>query len=65
METQTEETPVNKPPSDYKLEGKWLEVVEYPDPVLKAKALPVEVFDDDLAVLCKNMLYTMYKSPGR
>ncbi len=49
---------------DYKLDGERLEIKEYPAKVLLQKAKPVVEFDEDLALLCKNMLYTMYKAPG-
>jgi len=49
---------------NYKFEGKKLEVITFPDPILSKKALPVENFDGELLELCKNMLYTMYKAPG-
>lgn len=49
---------------DYKFEGKELEIYTYPDPVLTKVAQEVEIFDEDLKLLCKNMLYTMYHAPG-
>lgn len=49
---------------NYSLEGEKLEIVTYPAPVLKQVAKPVETFDDELAKLCKDMLYTMYHAPG-
>lgn len=48
----------------YKLEGQTLPIFTYPAPVLKKIAKPVEVFDDDLRELIKNMLFTMYHAPG-
>jgi peptide deformylase len=50
--------------SNYTFEGELLDIEVYPAPVLKKVAEAVEVFDEDLHTLCKNMLYTMYKSPG-
>jgi len=35
-----------------------------PDPVLKAKAKPVEAVDDELRLLMDDMLETMYDAPG-
>lgn len=49
---------------NYKLEGEKLQIFTYPDPVLSAKALPVEKFTPDLKDLVKNMLFTMYHAPG-
>lgn len=49
---------------NYSLEGNKLELEIFPSAVLKKKAKVVEHFDDDLRQLCKDMLYTMYKSPG-
>lgn len=51
---------------NYKYEGKELEIVTYPDPVLTkvAEEVKPEEFNDDLKELCKNMLYTMYNAPG-
>lgn len=36
----------------------------YPDPVLRTKASPVEVFDEELARLIDDMVATMYAAPG-
>lgn len=58
METRT----VSRP--DYILEGEKLKIFTYPSPILKKKATNVESFNKDLEVLIKNMLYTMYLSPG-
>jgi peptide deformylase len=41
-----------------------LQILEYPDPRLRTKAKPVEVFDAALAKLVENMLETMYAAPG-
>ena len=51
---------------NYKFEGKNLEIVTYPDPVLTkvAEEVKAEEFNEELAELCKNMLYTMYNAPG-
>lgn len=49
---------------NYELEGEELEILRYPHPTLKAKAKQVTVFDDELKILAKNMIYTMYQAPG-
>jgi peptide deformylase len=49
---------------NYELEGDLLQILTYPAPVLKKVAEPVTEFNDDLKLLAKNMLYTMYKAPG-
>lgn len=49
---------------NYKPSGELLQVFTYPSPVLKKVAEPVTVFDDNLKLLCKNMLHTMYQAPG-
>jgi len=54
----------NKLLENYVLEGENLEIFTYPAPVLKKVAEPVEVYDDELAQLCKDMLFTMYHAPG-
>jgi peptide deformylase len=41
-----------------------LNILEYPDPRLRTKAKPVEVFDAALARLAQDMLDTMYDAPG-
>jgi peptide deformylase len=41
-----------------------LQILEYPDPRLRTKAKPVEVFDEALAGLAADMLETMYAAPG-
>jgi len=41
-----------------------LQILEYPDPRLRTKAKPVEVFDAALAKLAEDMLETMYEAPG-
>jgi peptide deformylase len=50
--------------NNYSLEGELLEIKTFPAPVLLKKAKPVTEFNDEIELLCKNMLYTMYKSPG-
>ena len=50
--------------TDYSLEGELLQIATFPDPVLKKKAQPVDEFNENLATLAKDMLYTMYKTPG-
>jgi len=39
-------------------------ILEYPDPLLKVKALPVERFDAELERLVEDMAETMYAAPG-
>ena len=41
-----------------------LKIYEYPDPVLKQKAAPVEKVDDGLRRLLDDMLETMYAAAG-
>ena len=41
-----------------------LQILEYPDPRLRTKAKPVEVFDAALAKLVEDMFETMYLAPG-
>jgi peptide deformylase len=41
-----------------------LQILEYPDPRLRTKAKPVDVFDAALARLADDMLETMYAAPG-
>ncbi len=41
-----------------------LEILEFPDPRLRAIAKPVEVFDAQLARLVEDMYETMYDAPG-
>ncbi len=41
-----------------------LEIVKYGDPVLRKKALPVDVFDEGLKRLAADMLETMYANNG-
>jgi peptide deformylase len=41
-----------------------LHILEYPDPRLRTKAKPVEVFDAALAKLVEDMFETMYLAPG-
>lgn len=49
---------------NYSLEGELLNIRTYPDPVLTKISEDVTEFDDDLKLLCKNMLFTMYHAPG-
>lgn len=49
---------------NYELEGELLPIFTFPAPVLKKVAEPVTLFNDELKILIKNMLYTMYKAPG-
>ena len=41
-----------------------LDILVYPDPRLRNKALPVEVVDATIAELVENMAETMYAAPG-
>lgn len=41
-----------------------LTILEFPDPRLRTKAAPVDVFDDALRKLAADMLETMYAAPG-
>ncbi len=41
-----------------------LQILEYPDPRLRTRAKPVEVFDSALARVAGDMLETMYAAPG-
>src|SRR5262245_62848378 len=41
-----------------------LQILEYPDPRLRTRATPVEVFDAALAQKAADMLETMYAAPG-
>jgi peptide deformylase len=57
-------TNINLDLSSYSLEGQKLNIFKYPAPVLKKKAEPITKFDDELKMLIKNMLFTMYEAPG-
>ncbi len=50
--------------NNYELVGDKLKVFTYPAPILKKIAKPVVDFNDDLKLLVKNMLFTMYHAPG-
>jgi len=39
-------------------------IIEYPEPLLRLKAKPVDCFDDDLLQLVEDMAETMYDAPG-
>ncbi len=41
-----------------------LEILHYPEPLLKKTSVPVTVFDDELRQLAKDMADTMYDAPG-
>jgi len=41
-----------------------LDIVIYPDPVLRERALPVTQIDDEIQSLINNMILTMYVAPG-
>jgi peptide deformylase len=49
---------------DYVLQGEKLNIIKYPNPILKKKASDVLVFDEELRVFIKNLLFTMYNSKG-
>jgi peptide deformylase len=40
------------------------EILHYPDPRLRTKAVPVEQIDDELKTLVEDMFETMYQAPG-
>jgi peptide deformylase len=41
-----------------------LNILQFPDPRLRTRAKPVEMFDDNLKTLVKDMFETMYEAPG-
>lgn len=41
-----------------------LEILTYPNPILRKKTEPVTIFNDELKILVKNMADTMYEAPG-
>ncbi len=41
-----------------------LKILEFPDPRLRKKAVPVTEVDDGLRILIDNMIETMYAAPG-
>lgn len=41
-----------------------LEIVKYPDPVLKKKSVPVDPVDREVRELIESMFETMYNAPG-
>jgi peptide deformylase len=41
-----------------------LNILRYPDPRLRKKALPVDQVDDSIRQLAEDMLETMYEAPG-
>jgi peptide deformylase len=41
-----------------------LTILEFPDPRLRTRAIPVETVDDELNTLIDDMLETMYAAPG-
>ena len=41
-----------------------LKILEFPDPRLRTRAVPVEEVDDDLRRLVDDMFETMYAAPG-
>lgn len=50
--------------SKYKFTGNLLTIFTFPSPCLTKISEPVTTFDESLEKLCKDMLYTMYHSPG-
>lgn len=48
----------------YPVNSKLLDIVIYPDPVLKAVAKPITEFNSQLEAICLDMLKTMYHAPG-
>lgn len=50
--------------SKYPKDAKILDIVTYPDPVLKKIAKSVDKFGPELEQLCQDMLLTMYNAPG-
>ncbi len=48
----------------YPKNAKLLDIVTYPDPVLKKIATSVTDFGPELEELCQNMILTMYNAPG-
>lgn len=49
---------------NYKLEGEKLNIFTHPAPILKKVAKTVTDFNQELHILIKNMLFTMYNAPG-
>ena len=41
-----------------------LEILHYPNNLLRQKGLDVEIFDESLEIIIKNMLETMYSAKG-
>lgn len=41
-----------------------LTILEFPDPKLRTRAVPVEAVDDELRTLIDDMFETMYEAPG-
>ena len=41
-----------------------LNILTFPDPRLRKKATPIDVFDDELKKMAEAMLFTMYESNG-
>lgn len=46
------------------LKAEKLKILTVPSTILKSKAEEITVFDEELETLARNMLYTMYLSPG-
>ena len=46
------------------LKAEKLNILTVPNSILTSKAEPITEFNDELEVLARNMLYTMYLSPG-
>lgn len=49
---------------NYELEGELLKIFIFPAPILTKKTENITEFDEEFKNLCKNMIFTMYKSPG-
>lgn len=49
---------------NYIFKGKELDIIIYPDPILKKKACIVAEFNSELLEIANNMLFTMYNAPG-
>jgi peptide deformylase len=41
-----------------------LEIKEYPEPVLRKKAEPIDIIDEEIRQLARDMAVTMYAAPG-
>ena len=43
---------------------KLLNILHFPDNRLRKKGENIDIFDDNLNIIAKNMLHTMYESKG-